>query len=449
MSGPKVFHVVTREELVARCEAQLRQLDSAIAEWTEACKRNGAGNAQDAEAVASRRDALRRMLKEDRFSELQKQVQVEMSFLRTDAQARIERAVAAAAQVMEYRRRTARTAHMLLDALRKSGRSIPDDLQRELESTESTANLEAAISRAFALLAPAAVSGAPTERQRELASQLGRDQKRATLADWVASQPPFAEAGSYLRIDRHLAELSALGVDPSPFATRATMLEGEPSPRQALLADSLLVDLARAVKEGREQSARLADLRERAAELSHHASTVAQALRGRIEAAIEAKDGSSAPTLIAEADALVLEELRVLAADARRHAVLQGLASLGYEVSEGMATAWVQSGHVVLRKAANSDYGIELGGGKKSESLQVRAVVLGSAQTPRNAQRDRDMEAVWCSELGQLRTLLASEGGQLEIDQATPVGATPLKLIEDLQRREETTELGAPRTMRR
>ena len=64
MSGPKVFHVVTREELVARCEAHLRQLDAAIAEWTKACKRKGAADAQDTEAVASRRDALRRMLKE-------------------------------------------------------------------------------------------------------------------------------------------------------------------------------------------------------------------------------------------------------------------------------------------------------------------------------------------------------------------------------------------------
>jgi hypothetical protein len=95
MSGPKVFHVVTREELIARGEAHLRQLDAAIAEWTKACKPD---DCQDAEAVASRRDALRRKLKEGRFSELQKQVSAEISFLRADAQARIERTTAAAAR---------------------------------------------------------------------------------------------------------------------------------------------------------------------------------------------------------------------------------------------------------------------------------------------------------------------------------------------------------------
>ena len=50
----------------------------------------------------------------------------------------------------------------------------------------------------------------------------------------------------------------------------------------------------------------------------------------------------------AEADALLQQEL----------------------VSEGLATAWVQGGQVVLRKAANPEYGVELGGGTKSDRLQ-------------------------------------------------------------------------------
>src|SRR3954470_13989065 len=44
MSGPKVFNVVTREELIARCEADLRRLDSTIAEWTQTCERAGAAD---------------------------------------------------------------------------------------------------------------------------------------------------------------------------------------------------------------------------------------------------------------------------------------------------------------------------------------------------------------------------------------------------------------------
>src|SRR3954453_9387664 len=107
MSGPKVFQVVTREELVARCEAHLRRLDAAIAEWTKACERGGALDTKVAEQTTARRDALRGMLNEDRFTELQKQVLAEISFLRSDAQPRVERAAAAAAQAMQNRRRAA------------------------------------------------------------------------------------------------------------------------------------------------------------------------------------------------------------------------------------------------------------------------------------------------------------------------------------------------------
>ena len=114
-----------------------------------------------------------------------------------------------------------------------------------------------------------------------------------------------------------------------------------------------------------------------------------------------------------------------------------------------MATAWVNDGHVVLRKAANPDYGVELGGGTKSERLQVRAVAFGDAQSPRNASRDRDMEGVWCSEFQRLRTLVSGSGGGLEIEQALPVGAMPLKLVEDPTRRHATDEVITPKTLQR
>jgi hypothetical protein len=435
MSGPKVFYVVTREELLARCEAQLRLLDAAIAEWKRTCELNGAGSAKEIDDVAARRSALRGLLSAERFAELQKQVAAEISFLRADAQHRLERAAAAAAEARQARRRTERTARMLLEALERSGRTVPDDVRRGLQSAGEQA--PAAISAAFGLLSANPAGGGTTERQRELASRLGRDEKRRTLEEWVAAQPalPGEEAG--LRIDRHLAELSALGIDTQPFEVRASVAAAEGPPRQALLADSLLVDLARAIKEGRERASRLADLRQRAAELSTYESSKARALRERVAAALLAEDAASAPDLIRHADAMVAEELHVLAAAARRRAVLQGLASLGYEVNEGMATAWVQGGRVVLRKAANPHYGVELSGGTQSDRLQVRAVGFGSPQMARNAARDRDIETAWCGEFEKLQALLAGSGGRLEIETALPPGAVPIKLVSDPSGRDE------------
>jgi len=185
------------------------------------------------------------------------------------------------------------------------------------------------------------------------------------------------------------------------------------------------------------QPCAVVDLRQRAAELSGCDSSKAQALRERVAAALAAEDAASAPDLIRQADALVAEELQVLAAAARRRAVLQGLASLGYEVHEGMATAWVQGGRVVLRKAANPEYGVELSGGTRSDRLQVRAVGFGSPQMARNAARDRDVETDWCGQFAKLQALLAANGGSIEIETALAPGAVPIKLVSEPTARDE------------
>ena len=137
-----------------------------------------------------------------------------------------------------------------------------------------------------------------------------------------------------------------------------------------LVADSLLLDLMSAVKSGRERARLERDLAERRAELSEMKSPEAAALRAEIEQAL-AKPAGNELELVRRADFLIEAEARSLAAEERRRAVLEGLASLGYEVSEGMATAWVTGGRVVLRKAANPGYGVELSGGSQPESADI------------------------------------------------------------------------------
>jgi hypothetical protein len=59
------------------------------------------------------------------------------------------------------------------------------------------------------------------------------------------------------------------------------------------------------------------------------------------------------------------------------------------------------------------------------------------------------METLWCSEFDQMRSLLAASGGQVELEQAYPVGAVPVKVIEiqnGLSRRRGDTSAPKERT---
>ncbi len=111
---------------------------------------------------------------------------------------------------------------------------------------------------------------------------------------------------------------------------------------------------------------------------------------------------------------------------ARREAMLQGLAELGYEVREGMITAWADSGKIVLRKSATPGYGVELGGKAENGRMQVRAVALSR---DRDTQRDKDIETIWCNEFGRLQAMLQGNGSKLLIERAMGVGETPLKEV--------------------
>jgi len=169
-------------------------------------------------------------------------------------------------------------------------------------------------------------------------------------------------------------------------------------------------------------------------------SPEAASLRSEIGENLSGASKGNEAALIQRADFLIEAEVQAMAAEERRRAVLEGLAGLGYEVSEGMATAWVNGGRVVLRKAANPGYGVELSGGSQSDLLQVRAVAFGNSTETRDASRDRDIETIWCGEFQRLQSLIAKGGGSLAIEHARPVGQFPLKVVED---RLSTTETGA------
>ncbi|RTM14471.1 MAG: hypothetical protein E6R08_01370 [Nevskiaceae bacterium] len=432
MSGPKAFRIVTRAEIISICRRSLARLDAAIEFWTSTCKRNGTIDQSDIDRVIARRDEIRRMLDAGRFTVLQKQAIAEISYLNADAERRAEKAAESEVKRKGDLRRAKSAAQALLAKFEASRIEIPVDLRSELTTpAASIESLNKAVSKGLVLLQPMVRAEGVTERQRELADRLGAGDRRITLEEWTSQQTGASDDQALLKVDKLLGELAGLGIDPSPFSARIAALEAEPRARQALVADSLLLDLKSALKNGRVRARLERDLAERHAELSEMKSAEAAALRVEIEQAI-ARAGGNDQDLVKRADLLIETEVRSMAAEERRRAVLEGLASLGYEVSEGMMTAWVTGGRVVLRKPANPGYGVELSGGQQADIMQVRAVGIGDPAGARDTGRDRDMETIWCNEFERLQALVAKAGGNVSIESARPVGQYPLKVIADL-----------------
>ena len=321
-------------------------------------------------------------------------------------------------------RRQGDAAAALLAALRKKGAALDADLEAALSGAADGNADPQALSRGFALLGGETAPDAAA--RRALAQSLKDGTKATTLAEWIAAQPTAPLDPVFQRFDGRLAELSLLaGLEgTTPFDTRlVAALAPAAAARRSLLFDSLDLDLTAALVAARQQDTQAHDLRLTLAELSLIDAAAAQAITARAE-----RPGADATPLLTEAQTALAKARDALAAQARRAAVLQSLAGLGYEVGEGLVTAWVDQGRVVLRKAAQPDYGVEISGDPAGARMQMRVVAFGD-EARIDTARDQDAETQWCGDVATLQSTLAAAGGGLVIERALPVGATPVKRV--------------------
>ena len=434
MSGPKVVRIVTREEIVAICEGHLRRLDRAIATWVAEGRRMGMLLDEEIAATQARREVLAALIAVDAFMDLQKKVPDEIAFLKADLERRQQAAVDQAEQAAKRRRQGRHSATTLLGALETKRIEIPVELRNQLDRLRSDGTLEnadALLAQGFSLLVPD-VARTLNDAQRALANRLMSADAPRDFQAWKAAQLAVSRDPAIDRLDRRIGEARVFldAQEIEGFSSKLNALENEMNEaRRSLLLDSLILDLSSAVEVARTRRAAITALEELTAEIRACDTADAAAFVERAQQC----DTTTLPDVVAEltrvGQDLIARVRQEQAAQARRSAILSGLARLGYEVREGMTTAWAKDGRVVVKKPSLPGYGVEVGGQTQTGRLQVRAVSLVAN---RDVARDKDVETLWCGEFGRLQALLAQHGDDLLIERAMGVGEVPLKVVTDM-----------------
>jgi hypothetical protein len=252
--------------------------------------------------------------------------------------------------------------------------------------------------------------------------------EREQFADWLGRQVQTPDP-AFALLDHRLAELQLAAPDRvEGFETRLRTAEAESGTRRDLLLDSLSMDLGRAVSEVRLRAATASRLDLTVAELALIDPETASAITQRRDAA---RDTPALDALLVETEAALTQARAERAAELRRAAVLESLASLGYEVTEGMAKGWVENGRLLVRNVSRPGYGMEIGGDLSADRVQMRAVAFADGDAPQDRARDVDAETLWCGDLATLGKALDEAGGGLAIERALAAGATPLKRVSD------------------
>jgi hypothetical protein len=143
-----------------------------------------------------------------------------------------------------------------------------------------------------------------------------------------------------------------------------------PPARRALLLDGLEVETGRSLTEARQRNQLLSNLRLILAEAEAVGLTVDQS-----DADLETMPAAMLENRLAQTQVALEAHHAAKAASSRREAVLKGLASLGYEVTEGMSMFLAKEGRLVLRSAIRPDYGVEVSGATGGERMQRRSRV--------------------------------------------------------------------------
>ncbi len=435
MSGPKVVRIVTKEELIGRCEGAFARFESSCSELRRIAKRADLFGTELEEGLERRRRELRQELDAGRVQGLEARISSAEQFVRAER----GRVQAEAQHKLERERERecvlGASARTLANALINTHSVLASKLlaaasDRSGSKKSRCAVLEALVKESYEMLSRDLNEGAPAV-DNQLATRLSQGIAGDTYADWIKAnvQVPKEDA----RLSKLMVQIELLGASNlMEFQRRADEIAAESdADRRAVMTDSVVIELAEAVRMEQRRAELVGKADALRARLSRVATPQGSSAAAQLEAAMQRDDLGTLEAAVTLAEGVAADAEHKQAADSRRAAVLSGLAKLGYRVDEGMATAWSQNGRIVVAKPQVPDYGVELGATSDGQTMQVRLVGSTSPSSPRNRERDTKMEDTWCSEFSELQKLVASSGSDLQIKKAVGVGVEPVRSVDN------------------
>lgn len=286
--------------------------------------------------------------------------------------------------------------------------------------------------------------------QTELLTQL-KGQSTYTQQLWQSGEPqsPFAQQCHQIELMIEKLRLVGNEVETNHHANQLIEMQKlSDSKKQRLLADSLIMNMAESLRNSIRRIELMEELARLCAELESFDDKEMLTLSRDTEAVASLATAEQLDVMITKLKQAIETHEQQLSMRQQCEAVLAGLSELGYVVHENAVNSWLDNGQVVVPHATIPDYGLELGG--KQARFQARTVALTHQ---RDMTRDKDVDAIWCSQHQQLQTILAKSHAELLIERALPAGQNAMKVIEieseDTAHQHAVTQVHKPKTFSR
>lgn len=429
MSGPKIVDI---RVLQAQRERQLRLLRERIAyqhkQWEQSRQRlqaaiNELADQDDGQIVKTIQAAVQQI--EQRFQSWPDDTDLEELLQLSEAQLRfIEQ---------ETQELKEQLTQKLADA-RQGQRS----LQLAIADTASRLERAGLVAERDQLLAEATADAlkAALDQLNAAAVEVGDGALAAATTALVGSiKPQKIDAGLSIdtageRVERLLVQLELLG-ETSQIAGFDQRLENlaamVDSSQRRLLLDSLALEIDAALKAEYVEQNRQASLAALETELAIYPAAP-PALIEQLHLLL-GQPHAEITDVAAEVRNWCDAEARRQDGDQIRSLVLGSLRELGYDVREGMATAWSEGGQLMLQKPGSSDYGVELqdvNGRVRTQVVRFGDPAVGLSEQQK--QRDVEVEQQWCTAHSTVLKNLQDAGLEAKILASRAIGELPLEV---------------------
>lgn len=284
--------------------------------------------------------------------------------------------------------------------------------------------------------------------QTELLMQL-KAQSTYSQQLWQSGEPqsPFAQQCHQIELMIEKLRLVGNEVEANHHANQLIEMQKlSDSKKQRLLADSMIMNMAESLRNSVKRIELMEELTRLCAELESFDDKEMLTLSRDTEAIASLATAEQLDVMIAKLKQAIETHEQQLSMRQQCEAVLAGLSELGYVVHENAVNSWLDNGQVVVSHATIPDYGLELGG--KQARFQARTVALTHQ---RDTTRDKDVDAIWCSQHQQLQAILAKSHAELLVERALPAGQNAMKVIEreDTAHQHAVTQVQKPKTFSR
>jgi hypothetical protein len=459
MSGPKVVRVVTEEEKIAISETQIALLSASIQSVIRYLDSHGIKDEKLKAKLREKLEHYKKLATPDKYREIPGMIQRELDYISSELN-RVQSKELEEARSRRRRIRNLSESIKTLQMLVSSSGSDVDSTVYLMNSElfdKSDIELSEIEQKVYSKLSALSnkrknVRGEInlTPEQKEIQSRLTTSDDDVSVSEWklVSAELDSSDA-KITRIDTLMAELDEMEFPKSRKIEYQRQLdrisEEKKNHQRALLLDSLVIKLA---KESREYE-RILKARHALALIKAQVDILkgenATWLSRQIDKAIESEDISVLENMLEATPGKLAEIITARTVKQGRKALIEALESLGYSVSEGMETAVVENGKLVVKKPAEEVYGVEVQTIAATGKFQLR-LVSGLPDNERSAKDDVAEEERWCDDLAKIRKSLAESGVDLKIEKALDPGTVAVRqssiLTEVLERERRIATTG-------